>query len=305
MDRKKVAVFGSTGQLGTDLVDLLRRVNSFEVIPLAHEDADCTDANAVRKVLLDSRPHIVINCAAYVRVDDCEDRVRDAFEVNAIGAINVARVCAELDALCVYISTDYVFDGTKDSPYVESDATSPINVYGASKLAGEHLVRQAAPRSLIVRMASLFGKSDARGKGGNFVETVIAKARAGAALQIVDDVCMSPTYTRDAAEALAGLITAGASGTVHLVNDGACSWYEFAQRTVQLAGVHADINPVSSTDYPTRARRPKNSAMRSERSFPKMRPWKDGLEAYLIERGHIGRAGDPPDSASATSAPLR
>jgi dTDP-4-dehydrorhamnose reductase len=285
--KHRVAIFGSTGQLGTDLVDVLPRSGRFVVVPLMHVDADCTDVDAVRNVLHAARPQIVINTAAYVRVDDCEDHAREAFEVNAVGALNIARVCAELDALCVYISTDYVFDGTKLAPYVESDPTCPINVYGASKLAGEFLVRQTAPRWLIVRAASLFGRTGARGKGGNFIETVLAKAKRGEPLAVVNDVLMTPTYTRDAATGLVDLLRTGADGVVHLTNDGVCSWYEFAKHAVELCGLRASIVAVSSAEYPTRARRPSNSALRSERSLVELRSWQEALKAYLIEKGHL------------------
>jgi dTDP-4-dehydrorhamnose reductase len=280
-------VFGSTGQLGTDLVTALRESKNFDVFPLTHEDADCTDAEAVRKVLLASRPQIVINCAAYVRVDDCEDRSEEAFRVNAVGAFNIAKSCAEIDALCVYISTDYVFDGSKETAYVESDAPNPINVYGTSKLAGEYLVRQAAPRWLIVRMASLFGKTGARGKGGNFIETILAKARKGEPLQVVNDIRTSPTYTRDAAAILVNVMEKGAVGILHLVNEGGCSWYEFAKHALAFVAVRAAIIPVSSAVYVTRAGRPKNSVLRSERSDVKLRSWQKALEAYLTEKGYI------------------
>jgi len=236
---------------------------------------------------------MVINCAAYVRVDDCEVHAREAFEVNAIGAGNVARACAAVEALCVYISTDYVFDGSKGSPYVESDPTRPINVYGASKVAGEHLVQQAAPHSLIVRTSSLFGKTGARGKGGNFVETIVAKAKAGETLRVVDDMTMSPTYARDAATALVELIKTKADGIVHLTNDGACTWYELAKQIVDIIGLHAAIDPVSSKEYPTRARRPENSALRSEHAAVGLRSWQDGVRAYLFEKGYGVEPGNP------------
>lgn len=280
----RVAVLGSTGQFGTDLVDVLRTENRFEIVPLSHADCDCTSFDKVRGVLGRLRPELVINSAAYLRVDECEYHAREAFEVNAIGALNVARVCAELDGFCIYISTDYVFDGIKSTPYVESDPTNPINVYGTSKLAGEILVRQTAPRWLIIRLAGLFGKNGARGKGGNFVETILAKANSDEPIKIVNDVRMSPTYTRDAATALVRLMDRGADGIVHLTNDGACSWYEFAKTAMELAGRPVALTPVSSTEYPTRARRPKNSALVSERSQVKLPSWQDGLKAYLIEK---------------------
>jgi dTDP-4-dehydrorhamnose reductase len=297
MNRNSVAIFGSTGQLGTDLVKVLRESKNFDVVPLTHEDADCTDAEAVRQVLTRTRPQVVINSAGYVRVDDCEDRAQEAFQVNAIGAWHIAKACAEIDALCVYVSTDYVFEGTKSTPYVESDPPCPINVYGASKLAGEHLVRQAAPRWLIVRMASLFGKTGARGKGGNFIETIIAKAKAGEPLRIVDDVRISPTYSYDAAQAVAQLLQSDAAGLLHLTNRGCCTWYELAVATLSMMGLSTRIGPVGSASYPTKAARPQNSSLASERldsilASP-LRPWRSGLEAYLLEKGYISNPALP------------
>ncbi|HEY2919898.1 MAG TPA: dTDP-4-dehydrorhamnose reductase [Candidatus Binatia bacterium] len=285
--RRRVAVIGSGGQLGTDLVETFQSHEAFEVIPLTRAQADCTDAESVRKAVLQLRPPIVVNCAAFVRVDECENQPQQAFVVNAVGALHVARACAEADSICVYISTDYVFDGSKAGPYSESDSAYPVNVYGASKLAGEILVRQTVPHWLIVRAASLFGRTGARGKGGNFVETIIAKAKTGEPLRIVNDVRMSPTYTRDAATALVGLVEGGADGIVHLTNDGACTWHEFAEQILDLVGLRVSIVPVSSEEYPTPARRPTNSVLRSERSLVKLRSWKDALKAYLIEKGHM------------------
>jgi dTDP-4-dehydrorhamnose reductase len=287
----KVLIFGSTGQLGTDLVNVFQDSRAFDVIPLTHADADCTDAAAVRKVVLHLHPQFVINSAAYVRVDDCEDRPSEAFGVNAIGALNIARVCAEVDALSVYISTDYVFDGTKEFPYVESDSTNPINVYGTSKLAGELLVRQTGRRWLIVRVSSLFGKTGARGKGGNFIETILAKAQKGESLRVIDDNCISPTYTSDAARAMRELMKSGVTGIVHTVNSGSCSWYKFAKEALDLCGLRGSIEPVPSAAFSSRARRPKNSVLSSERLLadqsPFMTSWPQALRSYLIEKGHI------------------
>ena len=201
----RVAVIGSAGQFGTDLVDILRRGN-YEVFGLRHREIECSDPISIEKALKTVRPEVVVNCAAFVRVDDAEGRPEDAFRVNAVGALNVARACAWLDALCVYVSTDFVFDGTKGAPYTETDAPHPINVYGVSKLAGEYLVQANCPRWLIARMASLFGRAGSSGKGGNWVETILAKAKAGEPLRLIDDIRMSPTYTRDAAQALERLL---------------------------------------------------------------------------------------------------
>ena len=283
----KVLIFGSMGQLGSDLVDVLQKSGSFDVVPLTHEMADCTDADAVRRAVLRCRPHFVINSAAYVRVDDCEDHATKAFAINAIGALNIARACAEIGACCVYISTDYVFDGEKQTPYVESDPANPINVYGTSKLAGEQLVRQAARRWLIVRMASLFGKTGARGKGGNFIETILTKARRGEALKVVDDIRVSPTYARDAAEVMAGLLESGREGCVHVSNAGNCTWYEFARQALEFSSIEVPIGAVPSTAFSTRARRPQNSSLESEILSRPMATWRDALRRYLVEKGHL------------------
>ena len=287
MNSERIAIIGSNGQLGSDLVEVFRNEPSFDVVPVTRAECDCTKPDQVDQILQKYRPGTVINCAAYVRVDDCEDHPLEAFELNAIGALHIARACAEYDARFVYISTDYVFEGTKPTPYVEDDAASPINVYGASKLAGEQLIRQLGARWLIVRMASLFGKRGARGKGGNFVETVIAKAKASDPLKIVDDVCMSPTYTHDAAQGMLHLVKAEIDGVVHLTNEGACTWYEFAKQILSRAGINASIRPVSSEEYATRARRPRNSALQSNHAPVKLRTWQEALTAYLTEKRHI------------------
>ena len=287
----RVAVIGSTGQLGTDLVEVLAKAGHYHVVPLSHTNLDCTDSSSARKVLKKVHPDVVVNCAAFVRVDDCEEHTEEAFRINALGAFYVARACAEINALCVYISTDYVFDGEKGVPYTENDTPSPINVYGCSKLTGEYLVRQACPKWLIVRLASLFGKAGARGKGGNFVETILAKAKAGRPLRVVNDIRMSPTYTVDATRSLECLLRNDDRGLIHLTNTGSCTWYEFARKALDLVDLDVDLEPISSADYPTRARRPKDSSLVSIRLNGLfncgLRPWQEALKAYLEEKGHI------------------
>jgi dTDP-4-dehydrorhamnose reductase len=289
----RVAVIGSTGQLGTDLLEVLVNAGSYEVFGLSHREIECTDPVSIDKALKAARPDVVVNCAAFVRVDESEERPDDAFRVNSLGALAVARACAEIEALCVYISTDYVFDGGKGSPYTESDASHPINVYGASKLAGEYLVQQASPRWLVARMASLFGKAGSSGKGGNFVETILTKARAGEPLRLVNDIRMSPTYSRDGAQALEILLRQRASGLFHVANAGHCSWYEFACKALEIVGIgnRIEIEPISSSNYPMKARRPKDSSLESAKLSPFLkgclRPWHEALKAYLEETGHL------------------
>ncbi|MGH7900645.1 MAG: dTDP-4-dehydrorhamnose reductase [Thermodesulfobacteriota bacterium] len=282
----RVAIIGSRGQLGTDLVKVLQEAGSYQVIPLSHAEVECTDLDSVKLALINLHPEIVVNCVAHVRVDECEDRPEEAFRVNALGALHVARVSGELNALCVYISTDYVFDGKKEGFYTEEDTPYPINIYGTSKLAGEYLVSQSCHKCLIVRMASLFGQAGSRGKGGNFVDAILKKARVGESLRIVNDIRMSPTYAYDAALVLERLIRKRATGICHVTNRGSCTWYEFARKSLELVGIDAKVEPVLSSESPTTASRPKNSSLRSTK-LSEPRPWEEALRAYLVEKGYI------------------
>lgn len=290
-----VAVVGASGQLGTDVVRVLWKAGGYAVSPLTHEQIDVSDDASVRAALDRVRPNAVVNCAAFHRVDECEAQPAEALRVNALGALNIARACAAAGALCVHISTDYVFGGHGRGPYSEEHLPSPVNVYGVSKLAGEHLVAQACPRWLVVRVASLFGTAPARAKQGNFVETILAKAALGQPIRVVDDMRMSPTYAYDAARALEHLIRHGAHGIVHLSNAGACTWYEFASKIVALAALRARVVSISSAEYPTRARRPADCSLFSVRATDAvrrcLRPWDEALRAYLLARGTIAEPG--------------
>jgi dTDP-4-dehydrorhamnose reductase len=279
----KVAVIGPRGQLGSALCEAFRR-RAVDCVELDHGRVEVTDPQSVLVALRDARPAAVVNTAAFHKVDACEEDPRRAFEVNALGALHVARACREAGARCVYVSTDYVFDGAKAEPYLEEDLPNPLNVYGASKLAGEHLVVQTCPDALVVRVASLFGGLGSRGKGTNFVLTVLERARRGEALRVVDDVRMSPTYAEDAAAAIVELVAAGASGVFHVVNKGACSWYELAVRVLELAGLRVPVHPVPQEAYPARARRPRNSALSTaklEARGLQLPPWEDAVQRYL------------------------
>jgi len=271
------------------VVEVLSGSPSYEVTAFSREQLDVTDQVKVTEVLARGFD-VVINCAAFTQVEGCEDQPAQALLVNAQGAFEVARACREMDALCVFISTDYVFSGEKTGPYVESDPVGPVNVYGASKLAGEFLVKQAAKRWLILRIASVFGKTGSRSKGGNFIETILSKARSGGPIRVVNDITMSPCYTMDAARAVEELIRSGTSGLYHASNAGQCSWYEFACAAVRLAGLGAEVEPVSSDVYPTKARRPRNSALSisllEKTVGHPIRLWLEALKAYLMEKGH-------------------
>lgn len=292
--RPRVVVVGATGQLGADLVEAFEGSGRWDVLGLGHDALELARPESVRQVFEGLRADVVINSAAFNRVDACESEVERAFAVNAVGALEVARAAERAGALCVYVSTDYVFDGERPpspgggspAPYTEDDRPNPINVYGASKLAGEVLTAQGARRWLVVRVASLFGRRGARGKGGNFVTAILGKARTGEPLRVVADVVMSPTYTRDAAAAIERLVDDGVTGTVHVVNGGACSWYEFARAIVRMAGLDVAVEPVPAAAYPAAARRPAFSVLDNRRARSLvgeglLRPWQEALADYL------------------------
>ncbi|MFN2489112.1 MAG: dTDP-4-dehydrorhamnose reductase [Actinomycetota bacterium] len=287
----RVAVLGASGQLGSDLVRAFGDRGGYDLVPLGHGDVEVTRADQVRDVLRDAAADVVVNCAAYHRVDECESQVDKTFQINSVGSVNVARACDERGALCVFISSDYVFDGAKGAPYVEEDVTSPLNVYGASKLAGEHLLRQGCSRWLVVRVASLFGVAGASGKGGNFVEAILAKGAAGGPVQVVNDISMSPTYTWDAARGLELLVREEAEGLFHLTNGGSTTWHGFASKILEQVGSNVAPEPIESEAQGAKARRPKNSSLGSERASDTvagiMRDWDDALKHYLVEKGHI------------------
>ncbi len=283
----RVAIIGANGQLGTDLVNAFSR---HDVIPWTRRDFDVCDHRRAEEAVLSARPDVLINTAAFHKTDACEDVPELTFSVNAIAVRNLALAAQACDATLVQLSTDYVFDGAQREPYLEGDRPNPINVYGASKLAGEHLVAAICLRYYVVRVASLFGTAGSSGKGGNFVETILAKAGCGEVLAFVDDVVMSPTYAADAARAIRLLVEAVAPpGTYHVTNAGACSWYAFAAEILHRAGLAADLRPTTLEALAPRARRPRYSALASQRlpaiGLTPLRPWPDALAAYLSARG--------------------
>jgi len=287
----KVAVTGANGQLGTDLCQAL---HNFDVIPLTDADIEIADMASVRKGILKNKPEIIINTAAFVRVDDCEDEKDKAFSVNALGARNVAVVTQELEAKLVHISTDYVFGGEAEPrtiPYTEFDTPVPLSTYGKSKLAGENLVRHFCLRHFIVRTSGLFGVAGSMGKGGNFIETMLRLARERDELSVVDDQVFSPTYTRDLARKIVQLMSTDYYGTFHITNKGACSWYEFAREILKLAGLKNPVIPISSDQYPQKAKRPGFSVLDNYQlrllGMDDMPAWQEALRDYMVAKGHI------------------
>jgi len=287
----KVSVTGASGQLGADLCRILR---NFETIPLTHQDVEITDMNSVKEVLGKYKPDIIINTAAYVRVDDCETAPDKAFSVNAVGARNVAVAAQELGAGLVHISTDYVFGGEaelRDTPYTEFDTPVPLSTYGKSKLAGENFVQHLCSKHFIIRTSGLFGIAGASSKGGNFIETILKLAREGSELRIVNDQVLSPTYTKDLARKIGQLITTEYYGIFHVTNKGACSWYELTTETLKLAGLRTPVTPLTSDQYSQKAKRPRFSVLDNYHlrllGIDDMRTWQEALKDYMIEKGHI------------------
>jgi dTDP-4-dehydrorhamnose reductase len=282
----RVTVIGSTGQLGQDLM----RVFGEEATGFTHQDLDVTDQARVASALSSTQPDWVLNTAAFHRVDDCEVDPTLTFAVNAVGALNVARAAADVGSGVVFYSTDYVFGGQdreRGHPYEEGDCPAPLSVYGTSKVAGEQLVMQANARHLVVRSAGLYGTATSR-KGWTFPELMLHKARTDGVIRVVTDQVLSPTFTADLAQKTKELMEQCAVGLFHLTNAGECSWFEFAQAALDLAGVRARMEPIGTGQLKQRARRPSYSALTSARleqvgSKP-MRSWREALGAYLREK---------------------
>jgi dTDP-4-dehydrorhamnose reductase len=280
----KALVIGAQGQLGYDLM----RVLGEGTIGVTHQDVDVTDSDGVLQLLQSHRPDWVLNTAAFHRVDDCEANPALALAVNATGAFNVARASRTVGARHVFFSSDYVFGGgaarARGVPRLESEAPQPLSVYGVSKVAGEQLVRQAHPESLVIRSAGLYGMSTSR-KGHTFPELMLHLASTQPVVRVVEDQVLSPTFTSDLADATARLMRDDASGLLHVVNAGECSWFEFAAATYELTGTKANLEPQTTAQAARRAPRPPYSAMASEQPAARLRPWREALGEYLHRKG--------------------
>lgn len=277
-----IAILGASGQLGQDLQ---RALPAYEVCPLTRKDFDVTDHVRTRAALMDLRPAIVINTTAYHRVDDCETQPEAAYAVNALAVLNLVHIANDLNAVLVHISTDYVFDGKTQQSYTEKSEPFPLSVYANSKLAGELLVRAMARKHFLIRSCGLYGAAGSHGKGGNFVESVRAKARRGEPIRVVNDQVVTPTYTVDLANQIARVLPTEHFGLFHMTNEGSCTWYEFARAIFEISGLEADLEPTTSEIYRAPAIRPKYSVLENARlkefGLNEMRPWRDALTAYL------------------------
>ncbi|MFQ5510243.1 MAG: dTDP-4-dehydrorhamnose reductase [Candidatus Krumholzibacteriia bacterium] len=281
-----IVIFGGDGQLGSDLRQAL---SAGDVVPVGHEDADIVDANAVAGAVAGARPQWVINSAAMTHVDRCEEEDVRAFEINALGARNVAVAARSHGARIVHISTDYVFDGSKGEPYVEEDLPRPISAYGLSKLAGEMFVRTLHPEHYIIRTSGLYGLHRCRGKGTNFVDTMLRLSRERDVLRVVSDEVLTPTFSHDLAQQIRVMIEENPPyGIYHATNLGQCSWHEFAAEIFRLAGSGARLEETTAAEWKAPARRPacsvlKNAALEGA-GIQSMPDWKDALRRYLEAR---------------------
>jgi dTDP-4-dehydrorhamnose reductase len=274
----RIAITGAAGMLGQDLLAAADAAGH-EVAGFPRADLDITDAAAVARALGDNRPDVVVNSAAWTNVDGAEEDEAGALAVNGAGAGNVARAAAECGAWTIHVSSDYVFDGSKTSPYLESDSVRPLSAYGRTKLAGEQAVAEGAPaRHTIVRSSWLFGTG-----GPCFPATVLRLAGERDELKVVDDQIGCPTFTGHLARALVDLTESRPAGIVHVAAGGSCSWFEFAREIVRAAGVRCDVKPCSTEEFPRPATRPAYSVLRSERgeAVPVLPEWPEGLASYM------------------------
>ena len=282
-----------TGHLGQLATDFKSHFGGDELILTEFEDLDLSNASAVFRFVGEAGPNLIINCAAYNRVDEAEEKQEAAFAANTFGPRNLALAAKACDATLVHFSTDYVFDGPGRTPYVESDRPCPGSVYGISKLSGELMVQATWEKHFVFRVCGLYGYAGSRDKGSNFVETMIGLGRQGKPLKVVDDQFLTPTSTVDVVEAVLPVIRSTKYGLYHLTAEGSCSWYEFARAIFEEAGLSVDLSPVPSEHYKTAAPRPRYSVLdnRAYRAagFEKLPHWREGLRRYIQGRTSGGR----------------
>ena len=272
----RVTLFGASGLLGQDLVKAL---SGESLTALSSKDADLRDQPRIREAVQDSRPEWIILSAAYTDVDGCEANRDRAFAVNCDGAINVAIAAREAGSQMIFLSTDYVFDGSKKSPYEVSDARNPTSVYGESKARAEERLLEILPDVCIARTSWLFGHG-----GKCFPATILKLAATRPEISVVNDQRGSPTFTADLASALVQLCRANARGIVHVTNSGHCTWHDFARETLHLSGIPTSVKPVATTEFPRPARRPAYSVLSADSLHSyniRMPDWRDALRRYL------------------------
>jgi len=279
--KMRILVTGSGGQLGYDVMKVLKQHN-IDCLGADRAKLDITDYLSAHKFITAYNPDVIIHCAAYTAVDKAEDDVECCRRVNALGTENIAKICHEINAKMVYISTDYVFSGSGEQFYEVDDETGPANVYGLTKLEGERIVRSLLTKYFIVRISWVFGYN-----GNNFVKTMLKLGETHSELTVVADQIGSPTYTADLAALLYDMAVTDKYGIYHATNEGICSWAEFAREIFKQAGMLVKVNPIPASKYPTKASRPFNSRMSkaklTKNGFKNLPNWQDALKRYLQE----------------------
>ncbi len=280
----KVVIIGSNGQLGSDLVKEFT-LNGNVVIPLTHSEINIEDFNSSREVLLNIKPEVILNTAAFHVVPKCEDDPVKAFQVNSFGALNLAKISDELNAVSLYYGTDYVFDGEKKLPYLESDKPNPLNVYASTKLNGEFYTLNYSENSIVLRVSGIYGEVPCRAKGGNFITTMIRVAKEKPEVKVVNDEILTPTPTKEIAKKTKEILQKKLTGLFHLTCEGQCSWYEFAHVIFSTLNLRTPLSPISLVDMPMLVKRPTYSVLKNQRlkrsGLSNMPDWKDALIAFL------------------------
>ncbi len=284
----KIAVIGANGQLGQDVVRAFAAQGD-EVRALNHQDVELSSLDSVVECLHSAQPEVVVNTAAMHHVENCEQQASRAHEVNVVGAKNLATATRDLGSVLIHVSTDYVFDGKKGKPYVESDEARPLNVYGRTKLEGEQLVQDINPRHYVLRTAALYGSYPCRAKGGqNFVDLMLRLARERGRVRVVDSEFTSPTATADVARQIAALSRSDAYGLYHATAEGSCTWHEFAREIFRVADVPVNLEVAGADEFPAKVPRPAYSVLENRglksHDLNLFRPWQEGLNAYLSEK---------------------
>lgn len=277
----KVLVTGANGQLGYDVIEVLK-LRNIECCGTTRNDFDLCDFTSAEKFITAFHPDVIIHCAAYTAVDKAEEEKELCRAVNAVGTENIAKICKKINAKMLYISTDYVFDGTKKGFYEVDDMPNPINVYGQTKLEGEQAVQKILDRYFIVRISWVFGEH-----GNNFVKTMLRLGKERKEINVVSDQVGSPTYTVDLAQLLIDMIQTDKYGIYHATNEGECSWAEFAEEIFKVAGMNVNVKHIISNEYPTKANRPQNSRMGKKcltnNGFRKLPKWEESLRYFFTK----------------------
>jgi dTDP-4-dehydrorhamnose reductase len=287
----RVAVIGANGQLGCDVCAAFS-ASGHEVIPLNHDTVDLVDYASIGANLERAKPDLIVNTAAMHNVEACEADPLKAFEVNGLGVRNLAIVANALGSVLLHVSTDYVFDGSKQAPYVEADCPMPLNVYGNTKLAGEYFVRTIARKHFVVRVSGLYGANPCRAKSGdNFVRLMLRLSKERDEIRVVDDEVLTPTSTADVAKQLVAMTGLDAYGLYHATAQGSCSWYRFAAKIFELSGTKVKLSVARSDEFPKKVPRPKysvleNAALKAA-GLDLMPDWEDGLKRYMASIGAL------------------